>query len=614
MDDMKAQPCANTRFVPASQLDFSRYAKNLAWLLDLKLQQAQELLSRIYGYEHLHELQQAMKSGLQPGPFWDDEPAEGETQSGLSLLEGMPGERSMRPAKVLLDWKREHGRHPWLQDNEAFIVELGLTDSPASHRDCVRRVKGYLEQKYSVDVHGYPTGFWSFLAGYKFESSQEEQKTVRDLLEATGTGWFWGSEGPATCEDQTACTAMSRAVDVLGELGKLIDHEIVDWGFGFEDDDLGWDSMWKVLSRQDEWGDRWQEACAESVFGLEDGEGDEDPKEEERFEDLCRFVEWPTEERLKQCGVDMSFQEASGRVSRWRLGWLMAAVNQWQSSANRIVKLSGWTSARSESGQWVQDADFVSLVMKERRQYDYEDSISLMDVMGTLIIEGPEGGRQVGGMVQGWHFSPVKEYYAGFEQVDEFLEDHREVQQGWEVARQYMAMRGITDMKHWVNSDEGCGMTVLNMKLAPGFDNDETRARFITLIAECFDEEGGPYTQSDDAYFGGEELPGMEEFYMRTGDLMIRTPGLIVVSVSGLHGIGFSIAEEDGEGRQIMVIGGGRTGESRAERRMYGRMGQRADDALKAKMSRARKLLEKVVDAAIDVAVLDLGARDGEDD
>lgn len=610
-DDVKGTPCASNRFVPASALDFSRYAKNLAWLLGVKLQAAQELLSQIYGYEHLHELQQALKSGFPPGPFWDDGPSEDKVETGLRLLAGMPGERSLRPAKVLCAWKRMQGQQPYLGQNEALIVELGLMDSPASHRDCVRRVKKYLEGEYSADAHGYPTGFWSFLVDYEFEYVNDEQRTVRKLLEASGYEDSWDSERntPTSYMAQMTCSVMSRAVDILGEIGKQIEHEAVDWNFGFENDELGWATLWQNLSYCDQWGDSWQDECADFVFRSgEAGDGGE--HDQQAWERRRKFVEWPSEAKLKACGVDLSFKDAVDRVSSWRLGWLMAAVSQWQSSAPRIVRLSGQTAQKNEYGFWVPDPDFAFLVMKKRPQYEYEDSISLMDVMGSLIIERPDGTREIGGIVEGWHFSPAGELYADFEQVDEFLEDeYPEVLKGWQVARQYMTIRGITDMKVWANSEEGCAMTLLAMTLAPEIDNDDTRARFLRLIAECFDQDGGSHTLSEDSYFG-DGLPVMNSFYDDKDDLVIDTPGLIVVSVSGLEGVGFSIGEHDGEGRQIMVMGGGRGRETRAMNRRFGPPVTRADSEFDAKRARVRKLLEKVVDPQIDVAVLDLYAAD----
>ena len=604
MENVEALAGAKRRFVPASPLDFSRYAKDLAWLLNVKLHQAQELLSRIYGYEHLHELQQAMKRGLAAGPYWDDGPTDGELCDEHRLLEGLPGERSMRPVNVLLAWKKEKASSEWLEENERFIVELGLMDSPASHRDCVKRVKGYLQGEWSVDSHGYPTGFWSFIAGYNIHRDTNEESEVAQALKESGSAsWIWRSGDPMGRMSQKACVAMSRGVDVVLELGKLIEHEEVNWAFGFDQDDQEWGSMWAAIARSHEWGDSWQVACAGHVFGLDVAEIDD-----EKMNDVSTFVAWPTEQALKRCESEMSFREASQRVGKWRLGWLMAAAEEWSDGPHRIVSLTGQTSHRGEQGAWITDNDYVSLVMRRTPQFDYEQSIKLMEVAGTLVLEGDDGTTRVGGLVQGWHFSPLGEYYANFDAIADFLDDKPVLQLGWRVVRQYMAMRGIETMKQWVNSEEGCGMSLLSLRLPSGADRDECCARFIKLIAECFDEEGGPYTESDDKYLG-DEIAGLEEALMQTDELTLVTPGLIVVSVDGVEGLGVSIADDDGGGRQILVRNTSRPLDSRAGIRMYSRMGMR--DSENEKRLRARRLLEKVGETSVDVAVLDLSAMKG---
>lgn len=47
---------------PESADHFKELAKNVAWLFALPLQETQECLSRIYGYENLYELQANSKS------------------------------------------------------------------------------------------------------------------------------------------------------------------------------------------------------------------------------------------------------------------------------------------------------------------------------------------------------------------------------------------------------------------------------------------------------------------------------------------------------------------------------------------------------------------------
>ena len=57
------------RFRPTSKKDFSRYARDLSWLIKEPLQKTQGMLARMYGYGSLHELQMNMAKPGEPGPF-----------------------------------------------------------------------------------------------------------------------------------------------------------------------------------------------------------------------------------------------------------------------------------------------------------------------------------------------------------------------------------------------------------------------------------------------------------------------------------------------------------------------------------------------------------------
>lgn len=608
MDEKTAPGGAPRRFVPASQFDFSRYAKDLAWLLEIKLQPAQELLSRIYGYEHLHELQQALKHACEPGPYWDDGTQdEDDGAAKLKLLCGLPGERPMRPLDIFLDWKIKRGGKSWLEKNEAFIVEIGLTDSPTSHRDCMRRVKAFLEQEYTVDSHGYPTGFWSFFAGYKLNRESEQIATsVEQLLGPTAERELWRRDDPMQPFDQLLCVVRSRAVDVLKALGAEIEHEyVVDWDFGFGEVDDGWLSMWELVANSGEWGESWEVECANHVFEL----GDEGI-DAEQLDAMCAFVRWPSESTLRPCKSEKGLDEAVSRVGRWRLGWLLSAADQWVNAQPRVISLQG-VSLHKEESTWVRDPGHVNMVMRRRRQFDYEENISLLDVVATMTIEGESGKDEIVGVAQGWHFAPVAETYADFDTVDEFMrwEGDELLAEGWKVLMRYMSIRGIIDMNDWVNSEEGCAMTLVKLTMVEKFATDEYRARLIQLLVECFDEQGGPDTSSVDQYGMFDHIPGLEVMYMSIDDLSIRTPGLIVVSIKGFAGVGMSIAEEDGESRQILVTGlDGGANSSRGRRALYSR--SRLSEEQKASRAHARRLLEAVGDGAIDVAVLDLEAGD----
>ena len=601
MQKRTAPACAEHRFVPASPLDFSRYAKNLAWLVGIKLQEAQELLSRVYGYEHLHELQQALSKGLPAGPYWDEGPPDGETPiEELSLLCGLPGERSLRPLKIFLDWKAKRGGHRWLENNESFIPELGLTDSPPSHRDCVRRVKALLDGEYTVDPHGYPTGFWSFLSRYRLDRLGTAFTNLKQTVEIDE---WWGTGGPIDPADQRLCIARSRAVDVVWALGEAIEHEDVEWGFNFGEIEQDWLSMWELLGDDNPWVDPWEEACVEYVFNWEDNEYPDD-----QVEAMLEFVRWPCARRLSKCGLDLDLSETCSKVGKWRLGWLRAAAAQWIDEKTRIIALEG-ESHHQEDGHWVRDPGTVTVVMRRLAKFD-SDEISLLDVTATMTVADEQGKDVVVALAKGWHFAPLGDrYFSDFETVDAFIDDYDLLPEGWRLMKRYMSIRGIERMKDWVNSDEGCGMTLVKLTMAEPFDSDQHRARMIVLLTNCFDEEGGPYTSSSEQFGFQNHFASMEDMYMETDSLTICSPGLLIASIEGIKGVGMSVASEDGESRQLLVTGVG-AGTLNRRRRLSWHADRRKSEEEKESKPRVRRLLEAIGDAKVDVAILDLESSD----
>ncbi len=61
------------RFRPISKEDLSSYARCLSWLIEEPHNKTLQILSRIYGYADLHELQKELAKPGTPGPF--DAPA-----------------------------------------------------------------------------------------------------------------------------------------------------------------------------------------------------------------------------------------------------------------------------------------------------------------------------------------------------------------------------------------------------------------------------------------------------------------------------------------------------------------------------------------------------------
>lgn len=177
---MTTHPSAAGRLRPASAADFSRYAKNFAWLLRCPLQEAQKLLAQAYGFPDLHELQIELKRPGTPGPF--DEPVRwplfrrafdpalvthpvGVRARDLQWLEGSA--RENRLAQLMRD-RVEEG---WLDRRELGVFEAGFFCDPKTHRQLFANVKaGCLALESGSEEHqldwlcnNWPVGFWPLL-------------------------------------------------------------------------------------------------------------------------------------------------------------------------------------------------------------------------------------------------------------------------------------------------------------------------------------------------------------------------------------------------------------------------------------------------------------------
>lgn len=130
-------------FRPETEEHFKDNAKYLSWYLALPLQAAQECLSRVYGYEDLHELQAAL---AKPGKM------------SPSLLEWKRREaREQRTVEVVKRFIAE--RFSGIRNHEGrleMLPRLGLFDDPEVSRSTHRTLKRLLGKRKGGDL-AWPT-------------------------------------------------------------------------------------------------------------------------------------------------------------------------------------------------------------------------------------------------------------------------------------------------------------------------------------------------------------------------------------------------------------------------------------------------------------------------
>lgn len=149
------------RFRPLDTEDFSQRAKNLAVFLGTSLVDTQELLARVFGYAHRHEILKRLKVPAIPGPFNDQlqsfKQAGGEDVA-LDICACVREQRDERLMRLVSDWLKETGR--WTDSNRVTLLcDLGLFASAAAHRIAVKTVNFFLEGKSAFTDDGFPLGF-----------------------------------------------------------------------------------------------------------------------------------------------------------------------------------------------------------------------------------------------------------------------------------------------------------------------------------------------------------------------------------------------------------------------------------------------------------------------
>lgn len=127
--DSTADSSKVTRFRPTSWEDFKTYAANLAWVIEVPTQQAQEVLARIYGYASTHDLHQNLK---RPGTLGTAEPE-------AFFPFGMTAEATARILRVIRDLRHLAPDAP-LPSRDWAATEIGLFERPSVHKRLFKRI------------------------------------------------------------------------------------------------------------------------------------------------------------------------------------------------------------------------------------------------------------------------------------------------------------------------------------------------------------------------------------------------------------------------------------------------------------------------------------------
>lgn len=109
-----------TRFTPYSLDAFKRTARDLQRAYSLGLQESQETLARLYGYPHLHALQEHLKTNPEPGFDGDSKPWFVDSRA-LSNFYGLVDKAKILP-----------------RSSRISVEDLGLFEAPKERQEIMR--------------------------------------------------------------------------------------------------------------------------------------------------------------------------------------------------------------------------------------------------------------------------------------------------------------------------------------------------------------------------------------------------------------------------------------------------------------------------------------------
>lgn len=178
---MSSENLGAGRLVPASALDFSRYSKNLAWLLQCPLHLAHDFLAYAYGFGSLHELKGCIPAAgdvdTRTGPF--DVPRE---RPSYFVPDHVPYDADVgalsritaREQKLIRLLERQpydqHAHQGHKRRRLYSVIDAAFFAAPSVHRKRFAEVKrgilameGSSAEREAYLEQNWPPAFWSFL-------------------------------------------------------------------------------------------------------------------------------------------------------------------------------------------------------------------------------------------------------------------------------------------------------------------------------------------------------------------------------------------------------------------------------------------------------------------
>lgn len=539
------------RLVPVSALDFARYAKNLAWLIEVPLHLARDMLAAMYGYGSLHELEAILTvNGEKQSPlgpfdeprkrppfFQEDQNRHWDTANNLTPLTGRERKLLRFSENVLYRRPEKDGR---LRRRHYAVLDAAFFSSPSVHRKRFAEVKagilamelGGTAREHYLERH-WPPAFWSYLEA----THQLHFDPLPALEELKDSSIYYDASHVLSIAGLLQNTAAYRAPAIFLAMA----GEDPEPHAGLSDikfSDLDDDNRLPYIGSE----------CA----GL--------------FEDwdiaICHDVisEYLDDDELTDQIFDMTLQELVANppdgtpeavvivARKWRLHQLRSRASAYVNSEDDVRRF-----ARQEEAFWPDSAgntvtevselvwqisrDAPSLLVysayEERcRSDDTHDNRQFWAFKALLTRVAPGEEEDVVGYMTGWLFVPATEQYVCDQ--DDLLADvshcERLLRDGVTAfIKSYLPYNGFDDLLSFVNSRFTSNIAITEIVLREKYRNK----KLSTLAFEAFvgSHQNAPYSDLPAGWleWADFDLESDADIIDREADVDVLPPGVFMI-------------------------------------------------------------------------------------
>jgi GNAT superfamily N-acetyltransferase len=551
------------RFRPVDSLDFSRRAKNLSRLLESGLQDAQELLARAYGYEHLHELQQVLKADGTPGPF-DDQPL------SLPLTEAAPDLRFHRQARLMriIDGWLANQKEHYSYNRDSLACDLGLFSTPTKHRVCATSVWTFIESGKGYSSDGFPFGFRGALHLRYLWQLPMAQGAFEELSAASDRHGF--TTDVFDPKAQLDILRRHRAPHIFMEMVADAAPELLaqpgQCDIALDLDWLDFDEL-EILLQSD-----FDRAIANHIRERYETTH-ESRLDAAGYELLMAAIREPGAERFQACSAIQEYPDFRSTLARWRISLrtqLAQAYQEGKFNEYRDDNFVGTPILLSTS----REGRAMTLLLRPL-YVGGMDIVRWRVCAALMVLEAASQEWVVAGSLSGDYIHPAGEgSYESPGSVVEYFDDQGDLEmlRTWQLLQGlYFPRAGYVDYGDWVNDDFGVALASLSPWVAPKHRGTDVLKWLFEDFVEAFQEYGA---RTWDADWRGWIQSDAEDgiYYEEDLDCVFNPAGVVFIPLPEADVLGYSVwdstaAQASG---QVLISGGERITRASRMRKGYG--------------------------------------------